>query len=399
MSGSAHGPDGLLRRFAARLLRIPLYHKLVGANVLLLLATLVGALWIGRGPSQPGPGPLLLGGLVVGIGAALNLALLRTALAPVKEIEETARRVERGDFGARAEASPVADRSLRRLTEVFNRMLDVVAEHRRQQRALTLRTFEREERDHAETARELRESTAQRVATLLLRLRAARAELTREGEPPPEGDGAVDAEPGTEQAREGSPAELALAECQELARETLDDLRRTARELRRPEIDDLGLVPALRAYASDLAGPDGPTLDFEEGSLRGCLSRETLFRLYRILQEAVANAVAHAAAGTVTLRLGMQEGTAFAEIRDDGTGFRTRRGGTGVPPRPEARSREAPRGGGAGAGAGGDGEEDGGLGLIAMRERARDLGAELTVESEPGRGTRVRVEIPCDRQA
>jgi len=358
------GEGGLLDR----LLRIPLYHKLVGANALLILATLAGALWIRNADlSHLEGGPLLLGGIVVGVGVALNLALLRTALGPVKEIEDTARRVERGEFDARAEPSRLTDRDLRRVTDVFNRMLDVVADHRRRQRALTLRTFEREERDHAETARKLRESTAQRVAALLMQLRAARGEL---GESP------------------------ILDECQQLARDTLEDLRRTARDLRRPEIDDLGLDRALRAYATDLAGPGGPRVELEGGSLRRCLERETRFRLYRILQEAVANAVEHAEAETVTLSIGVEDGVAYGEVRDDGVGFRT------YPDLPEASRRP----GGTLAvpaqldedGTGPDDLES--LGLVAMRERARDLGAELTLDSGPGRGTTVRVEVLCDAE-
>lgn len=321
-----------------RLLRVPLYHKLVGANVLLLLATLAGALWVaGDGPPDLSGGSLLLGGLVVGLGVVLNLALVRTALGPVEEIEEAARRVEGGDFDARASSSAVADRDLRRLTQVFNRMLDVVADYRRRQRALTLRTFEREERDQAETAHRLRETTAQRVATLLVHLRTLRNEVGDSDE---------------------------LDRCRELARETLQDLRRTARSLRRPEIDDLGPGRALRAYGSDLAGEQGPSIELEGAGLGECLGRESRFRLYRILQEALSNAIEHAAAESVVVDVGATDGRACGEVRDDGVGFRV-------------SAQE-------------------GLGLVAMRERARDLGADLSVESHPGRGTRVRVELPCD---
>lgn len=376
-SGGRDGGSGPLRRTTRALLGIPLYHKLVGANALLLLTAVGGAWWVGRGSSGMNGAPLLLGGLVVAVGSALNLALVRTALGPVEEIEETARRVEAGDFEARADPSPVADRDLRRLTEVFNRMLEVVADYRRRQRELTMRTFEREEREQAETARQLRESTAQKLATLLVRLRAARARLPD----PPDPDAAEGAPGEREDSLEDS-LEDTLQESLELARQTLEDLRRTARGLRRPEIDDLGLARALRAYVNDLTGPEGPRFEIEESSLRGCLDREARFRLYRILQEAVSNAVEHASAETVSVRLAVEAGTAVAEIRDDGVGFRP---GPGF----GAESGPAP----------GEDGSDAGLGLVAMRERARDLGGELRVESAAGHGSRVRVELPCGAAA
>lgn len=366
---------GALRRAVRALLRIPLYHKLVGANALLLVAATGGAWWVGRGSTGVEGAPLLLGGLVVAVGAALNLALVRTALRPVEEIEETARRVEGGDFGARAETSPVADRDMERLTEVFNRMLDVVAEYRRRQRELTIRTLEREEREQAETARQLRESTAQGVATLLVRLRGALARLQETSG----SAGAAGRDGETDRS-----VEDALSECLELARDALEELRRTARGLRRPEIDDLSVARAIRAWGGDLAGPEGPRLEVHGGSLQGCLDREARFCLYRILQEAVSNAVEHAGAETVSVRLAVEAGTAVAEIRDDGVGFRP---GPGFGSEAGASGAEDE--------SGTEGSSGTGLGLVAMRERARDLGAELAVESEPGSGSRVRVELPC----
>lgn len=372
---SAGRGAGPIRRAARRLLRVPLYYKIAGANALLLLVALAGGAWVGGqvGPGRWPGGSLLLAGAVVALGIAVNLALLRTALGPVEEIEETARRVEAGDFEARAETSAVADRDLGRLIEVFNRMLDVVGRYRRRQRALTLRTFEEEERSHEETARRLRQSAAQRVATVLVRMRAARSRLEgREG-------GAV------------SEALAALDDASELARETLEDLKRTARGLRRPEIDDLGLARALRAFAVDLAGPEGPRVELDAGSVAGCLGREKRFRLYRLLQEAVTNAVEHAEARTVTVRLSVDDGRLLAEVADDGVGFRTGPGEAGVPAGREGGTERDD------AGPQGTRPDPGpGLGLLAMRERAADLGADLVLESELGRGTRVRVSLPCD---
>ena len=85
--------------------------------------------------------------------------------------------------------------------------------------------------------------------------------------------------------------------------------------------------------------------------------------LYLIAQEALTNVTKHAGVNEATVRLRLVEGAASLEVEDHGRGF---------PPQ---------------AGAG----ERGHLGLAGMAERARELGWRLTIESQPGRGTRIRV--------
>jgi signal transduction histidine kinase len=86
--------------------------------------------------------------------------------------------------------------------------------------------------------------------------------------------------------------------------------------------------------------------------------------ILRIAQEALSNAVRHAHADHIRLRLGSEDGRVVLEVRDDGAGF--------DPDAPEVRSRR--------------------LGLTSMEERARRLGGRLTVASAPGGGTTVRLE-------
>ncbi|NIP59374.1 MAG: hypothetical protein GWM92_13630, partial [Gemmatimonadetes bacterium] len=89
--------------------------------------------------------------------------------------------------------------------------------------------------------------------------------------------------------------------------------------------------------------------------------------LYRVVQEALSNAVRHSDAERVVVRLGIDGGHIRVEVVDDGRGFDRR-----------AVERD-------------DGK---GLGLIGMGERAALVGGTFEVETQPGRGTRVRVEIP-----
>jgi signal transduction histidine kinase len=94
----------------------------------------------------------------------------------------------------------------------------------------------------------------------------------------------------------------------------------------------------------------------------GELDRE----VFRIAIEALQNAARHAHAEHVSVSLGQSDGHLALEVRDDGVGF--------DPDDPELRSRR--------------------LGLTSMEERAERIGANLTIDSAPGRGTAVRLEVP-----
>ncbi len=106
-----------------------------------------------------------------------------------------------------------------------------------------------------------------------------------------------------------------------------------------------------------------------EGEVRR-LSAEVELAIYRIVQEALSNAVRHSEAGTVAILFSFRNGDIQAEVRDDGVGF-------DVPPKASALAAS------------------GKFGLMGMYERADLIGAELSIESEPGGGTRVRLTLPA----
>lgn len=142
-----------------------------------------------------------------------------------------------------------------------------------------------------------------------------------------------------------------------------EHLRVLAREMRPLQLPDLGLGECLRILA---AGMSTPTLRITVHfpSIVPRLDEEAEVAVYRVAQEAITNALRHAEAGTVTVTLGAEGNLLRLEIRDDGRGF----------------DRTASR-----ASA---------LGLVAMEERALALGGTLRVESAPGTGTTVCLELP-----
>jgi signal transduction histidine kinase len=192
-------------------------------------------------------------------------------------------------------------------------------------------------------ALELHDAVSQKLFSLVLNAESAGTLLEREGD--------------SEAAR------AQVATVQESARRALDELRSLIFELRPPDLERDGLCGALRKHVDVVRAlrPGEIQLDLEaDVEPDPGRAREIL----RIAQEALSNAVRHAHADHIRLRLADEDGRVVLEVRDDGAGF--------DPDAPGVRSRR--------------------LGLTSMEERAQRLGGHLTVASAPGGGTTVRLE-------
>jgi signal transduction histidine kinase len=145
--------------------------------------------------------------------------------------------------------------------------------------------------------------------------------------------------------------------------ETLQEVRRLAVELRPAALDDFGLVPALKRLGQSARERTGIDVQVEArlGSTR--LPPDVETAIYRIVQEAVTNVVKHANARHVSVVLADRGGVLVGVIEDDGTGFDT-------------------------------GSSTDGFGLTGMRERVELLDGRLAVESTPGEGTTLLLELP-----
>lgn len=146
--------------------------------------------------------------------------------------------------------------------------------------------------------------------------------------------------------------------------EAIVEIRRICRDLRPTVLDDLGLVPALRSLARAFEERTGIAVrvDADADAVTG-LGREAEGSLFRIVQEALANVERHAGARCVQLVVRSGVEGLRVSVRDDGRGF------------------AAPVAGG-------------GMGLRNMRERAVLMGARLEIESGPGRGTCIALQLP-----
>jgi signal transduction histidine kinase len=162
-----------------------------------------------------------------------------------------------------------------------------------------------------------------------------------------------------EQARTSIEYVLALAEA------GITEMRALIFELRPESLETEGLVAALARQIAVLQARYKLIVEADLAD-EPALSLEHKHALYRIAQEALHNIIKHAHASTIVLRLARQENEIILEVHDDGRGFDP----TGPFP--------------------------GHLGLHSMRERATRMGGTLTIESTPGQGTSLRVQVPQD---
>lgn len=213
-----------------------------------------------------------------------------------------------------------------------------VAVERARLHARRLESAQTEERNRL--AREIHDTIAQDLSAIAFQLEAAEALLAQQMDP--------------ERVRKSVSTAL------DLTRKGLEEARRSVLDLRAAPLEGRTLPAALAALAAETS-----TVTFEASPASVPLPPAVEVGLYRIAQEAIQNALRHAAAAHVELRLETSSDRVRLTVQDDGKGFP-------------------------------DGASSGRFGLVGMRERARLLGGSFQVESSPGAGTRITAEVPYD---
>ena len=153
-----------------------------------------------------------------------------------------------------------------------------------------------------------------------------------------------------------------LAAVKGLAEKTMNEVRDLALLLRPSMLDDFGLVPALNWHARETGKRTGLNVLVRAAGETDDLPEEHKTCIYRLVQEAVNNSARHSSARTVEVVVERQDSRVLFSVRDDGCGFDTR----------FVR----------------------GLGLLGMEERVRQLGGQLRLDSQLGRGTLIAAELP-----
>lgn len=164
------------------------------------------------------------------------------------------------------------------------------------------------------------------------------------------------------------PAQLLLASSIEIVDGLVETIRDISRRLRPPMLDDLGLASAVRWHTSKLATPSGLDVRLHENLDEERFAPEIELASFRIIQEAVSNAMRHAHANHIEVTLSRRPNSLCLTVRDDGIGFDV-----------EENFKNS--------------ENLASLGLIGMRERVAGLNGHFRLESAPGAGTELVVSF------
>ena len=309
--------------------------QVLAVNLLLIAAAVIAA-WIASNPDSSLRDSATIGlvlGFALAATVAVNIWLLARRFAP---LENLVTEMEQADL-SKPPTAPVITTGPEEVVSIersFHAMLErLEAERRRAANA----ALSAQERERERIARDLHDEVNQALTALLLRLEAVR--------------------------RQSSDPEVVeeLGEIGSLISRAMRELLDLARGLRPTTLDDLGLKAALATLVEEVEREAGIRAGFEvEGNVDD-LPENLQLVTYRVAQEAVTNVVQHADAEHLRVRLIGSAAALELRVSDDGSGY-----------------------------AGGRANEK--LGIAGMRERALLCGGALTVESEPGAGTRVTLQ-------
>ncbi|MBI5298506.1 MAG: HAMP domain-containing protein [Chloroflexi bacterium] len=284
--------------------------------------------------------------LLVSVTSILVAVFLTWILTrPILSLVTATQSVARGDFSPRVPRW--ANDEIGDLAEAFNKMTGELAhtdELRREREALRRQLLEKvittQEDERRRIARELHDSTSQNLTSLIVGLRIMETNCAQ------------------------CAAQSKTTDLRQVAARTLEEVHDLSMRLRPRVLDDLGLAAALERLAAEWQARHKIPVDVAI-QLDERLPGDVETAVYRITQEALTNIARHAQARSASVLVERRDNTVRTIIEDDGSGFSMT----------EKRGERH-------------------LGLLGMRERAELLNGSLTIESTPGRGTSIFIEIP-----
>jgi signal transduction histidine kinase len=211
------------------------------------------------------------------------------------------------------------------------------------EKELSRRLLSAQEQERIRIARELHDDVCQRLAMLSLKIEKAAKH---------DGNGQVSV---------GEQLEQIWQQCSSLA----GDVQAISHELHPSILENLGLSTAVKSYCREVAEQNGVVVELSDSTLSGSLPQDVALSVFRVIQEALRNAVKYSGQKHIKVCLQENSGQLELEVSDQGIGFDIR-----------------------------DKKNSGGLGLVSMAERISQVNGTFSVASQPNVGTRIRARVP-----
>ena len=219
-------------------------------------------------------------------------------------------------------------------------------EDAREKQAFGLQIIEAQEEERRRLSREIHDGPAQMLANVMLRSELVDRTFRERG---------VD-----EALKE-------IKDVRKMVRSALYEVRRIIYDLRPMALDDLGLVPTLKKYLATIEEYNKLQIEFTSYGEEKRLDTKYEVALFRLVQEAVQNAVKHAEANTIQVKFELKRDNVNIVVKDDGKGFDTS----------EKKEKS--------------------FGLVGMKERIEMLDGEISIDSKPGNGTVIMIQVPLNQ--
>src|SRR5699024_6363395 len=228
------------------------------------------------------------------------------------------------------------------LSDDFQQVNEMIEEAKEKQE-FGLKNIEAQEEERRKISREIHDGPAQMLANILLRSELVDRTFR---------DGTV------------NEALSEIKSVRKMIRSSLYEVRRIIYDLRPMALDDLGLIPTIKKYTSTVADYNDIEIEFTTIGQEKRLHQEYEIAFFRLMQEALQNAVKHAEASLIKVKLEINSTMLVMVVKDNGKGFD-----------PEQKQEKS-------------------FGLIGMRERVEMLDGTLSINSTIGEGTTIVIKVP-----
>ncbi|OZU88808.1 histidine kinase [Virgibacillus indicus] len=281
-----------------------------------------------------------------------NTHAMQTKLAMIQQ-EEKALREKRDDLERRLislshtieRAEALASKIAVILTYLHDdfKQVNKMIESAKEKQEFGLKIIEAQEEERRRISREIHDGPAQMLANILLR-----SELV-------------------DRSFRANNVEQALVEIKDvrkMVRSSLYEVRRIIYDLRPMALDDLGLIPTIKKYVANIADYNNTEIEFSSTGEEKRLNQKYEVAFFRLVQESVQNAIKHAEASLIQVKLEICKNNLTMLIKDNGKGFDTKQ------------------------------KKDKSFGLIGMRERVEMLEGKMKINSKIDKGTSILIQVP-----